>query len=270
MAERQSQPRGDLEAQISDNKDIKIVGLSSEEDRASVQPNGKHKGPSAIAFNEAPAQAEAAEDHHWLHPWHVDWRQHHVHLWTSNTLPHRSSDAHAIARAEAASWAQMTPLIAATLGPMAALLGVPSLTQKLHGQIINDPFDGSTTIVELAYPTINLVLSAVVMFFEVLGNLFLVLRFSNFHSKLMTWLSYICWVAKSIVGVANYIQFGIAHPETEDIVYLQGFWVSHEWFLNYTGWCLQHGCDCHHPRCSYLQPCFSPWTKQPRYCNTDC
>jgi hypothetical protein len=269
MAEHQL-PRGDLEAQISDNKDIKIADQSSEEDREpSGQPNGRHEGRSAITFNEASPHAEAAADHHhWLHP-HVDWRHHHLHLWTSNKLPHRSSDAHAIARAEAASWAQMTPLIAATLGPMAALLGIPSLTQKLHGQIITDPSDGSTTIVELVYPSLNLALSAVVMFFEVLGNLFLVLRFSNFHSKLMTWLSYIFWVAKSIVGIANYIQFGIAHPETEDIVYLQGFWVFRKLFLN-IGWCLQHGRHGHRPRCSYLQPRFSPLTKQPWYCSNDC
>jgi hypothetical protein len=37
----------------------------------------------------------------------------HFHLWTFHKLPHRSTEAHAFARAEAASWAQMTPLIAA-------------------------------------------------------------------------------------------------------------------------------------------------------------
>ena len=120
----------------------------------------------------------------------------------------------------------MTPLIAATFGPLAVLLGIPSLTQRLHGQIILDPSDGSSTIVELPYPTLNLALSGVVMFCEVLGNVFLVMRFSNFHTKLMTWMSYIFWLSKSIIGIANYIQFGVAHPETEDIVYLQGFWVS--------------------------------------------
>ena len=52
------------------------------------------------------------------------------------------------------------------------------------------------------------------------------MRFSNFHTKLMTWMSYAFWLAKSVIGIANYIQFGLAHPETEDIVYLQGFWVS--------------------------------------------
>jgi hypothetical protein len=88
-----------------------------------------------------------------------------------------------------------------------------------------DPSDGSSTIVELPYPTLNLAISGVVMLCEVLGNLFLVMRFSNFHTKLMTWLSYIFWLSKSIIGIANYIQFGLAHPETEEIVYLQGFWV---------------------------------------------
>ena len=70
--------------------------------------------------------------------------------------PHRSSEAHAVARAEAASWAQMTPLIAATFGPLAVLLGIPSLTQRLHAQMIVNPSDGSSTLIELPYPTINL------------------------------------------------------------------------------------------------------------------
>ena len=163
---------------------------------------------------------------HWNRHWH-DW-QHHHHLWSSRKLPRRSSDAHALARAEAASWAQMTPLIAATLGPLAILLGIPSLTQRWEGQVLDPPElpNGTANVMELADPTINVVLAIVCLFCEVLGNALLVLRFSNFQSKAMTWGSYAFWVAKIIIGLVNYIQFGITHPETGDIMYLQGFWVS--------------------------------------------
>ena len=228
MAERQLQFKdGDLAAQIASNEDIKVAGLKREDSSRPHpgDPNENLEGDTPISFNrmgdieanQSPAQTDAASSAKptdWLH-----------NLWTSRKLPDRSSDAHAVARAEAASWAQMTPLIAATFGPLAILLGIPSLTQKLHAQIIVDPSDGSSTLVELPYPTLNLVISGVVMLCEILGNLFLVLRFSNFHTKLMTWLSYIFWLSKSVIGIANYIQFGLAHPETEDIVYLQGFWV---------------------------------------------
>lgn len=73
------------------------------------------------------------------HDWNHLWRKHHYHLWTSKTLPHRSTHAPAIAPAEAASWAQQTPLIAATLGPLAGLLGIPSLTQPWYGQLLDQP-----------------------------------------------------------------------------------------------------------------------------------
>lgn len=229
MPEHRLQPNDeDLEAQIGRDEGIKTVDVKWEEEPSSSSSGSKTEnlkdGPS-ISFNEVGdhESPRGKARHHRFHP-HVDWR-HHFNLWTSESLPHRSTDAHAVARAEAASWAQMTPLIAATLGPLAVLLGIPSLTQRLHGQIVVDPSDGSSSVVELPYPTLNLALSAVVMFCEVLGNLFLIMRFSNFHTKLMTWMSYIFWMAKSVIGIANYIQFGVAHPETEDIVYLQGFWV---------------------------------------------
>ena len=238
MAKYETQSRGeDLEAQIASNEDNKIAVVGSENDRP---PSGDLNGnlescPPISSKNTDPTGRDVApaEKHHdWFHP-HIDWRRHHFHLWTAHKLPVRSSEAHAIARAEAASWAQMTPLIAATFGPLAVLLGIPSLTQSLHGQLVIDSSTGSSIVVVLPYPTLNLALSAVVMFFEVLGNVFLVLRFSNFHSKLMTWMSYIFWLAKSVVGIANYIQFGVAHPETQDVVYLQGFWVSSIQFSNY-------------------------------------
>jgi hypothetical protein len=224
----------DLEAQIPSNRDKKVTDVKFEEKGStSDEGNGNLQKGGAINFatiGRLEHEPKGHYEHHdWLHP----------HFWSAHKLPNRSSDAHAFARAEAASWAQMTPLIAATLGPLAVLLGIPSLTQKLHAQIIYDPSDGTITLLELPYPYINLVLSIVVTVLETLGNLFLILRFSNYHSKLMTWLSYGFWCAKSVVGIANYIQFGLAHSETVDIVYLQGFWVS---FLRHrnlmVGWCL--------------------------------
>lgn len=172
---------------------------------------------------DALSNGRTSAKHNHLPHWH-----HHYHLWTSKKLPHKSTEAHAIARADAASWAQLTPLIAATLGPLAVLLGIPSLTQRWHGQVLDPPVlaDGSSNFIELPDPVLNLALAGVVLFCEVLGNFLLVLRFSNFHSKLMTWGSYLFWVAKIVIGLINYIQFGVTHPETGDIIYLEGFWVS--------------------------------------------
>lgn len=145
-------------------------------------------------------------------------------------LPHKHihSEAHAVARAEAASWAQMCPLMAATLGPLAVLLGIPSLTQRWHGLALDPPFlpNGFANYETLPDPPINLALAGVALFCEVMGNALLVLRFSNFHTKITTWLSYGFWIAKIVLGVSNYIQFGVAHPQTDGIIYLQGFWVG--------------------------------------------
>jgi hypothetical protein len=205
------------EAQTADNKTVEIKGVK-------LDANPQESGDQEKDLENGPPISLPTKHHEWLHT-HIDWHHHHFHLWNADKLPHRSSDAHAVARAEAASWAQMTPLIAATLGPLAVLLGIPGLSQPLHGRITPDGPEGSSTIVELPYPTLNLALSIVTMILEVMGNAFLILRFSNFHANLMTWMSYIFWVVKSVIGIASYIQFGIAHPETEDIVYLQGFWV---------------------------------------------
>jgi hypothetical protein len=121
----------------------------------------------------------------------------------------------------------MTPLIAATLGPLAVLLGIPSLTQRWHGQLLDPPIlpTGGANFSDLPDPRINDILAVITLLCEVLGNLCLVLRFSNFHSKLMTWTSLFFWIAKIFIGIGNYIQFGLNHPATGDIIYLQGFWV---------------------------------------------
>jgi hypothetical protein len=132
-----------------------------------------------------------------------------------------------LARTEAASWAQMTPLMAATLGPLSVLLGIPTLTQRWHGQVLDPPLlpDGVSNFVALPDPALNLVLAGASLLCEVMGNALLVLRFSNFHTKITTWVSYGFWIAKLVLGIANYIQFGLAHPEIGDIIYLEGFWV---------------------------------------------
>jgi hypothetical protein len=141
--------------------------------------------------------------------------------------PPISREAAELARAEAASWAQMTPLMAATLGPLSVLLGIPTLTQRWHGIVLYPPLlpDGESNFISLPDPTLNLVLSGIILFCEVMGNTLLILRFSNFHTKITTWVSYGFWWIKIIVGMANYIEFGIMHPETDEIIYLEGFWV---------------------------------------------
>jgi len=159
--------------------------------------------------------------------WDRTWLRYHRHDWTAKTLPDRSTQAHALARAEAASWAQLTPLIAATLGPLAVLLGIPNLTQRWRGELLEPPVlaMGASNFVALPDPVVNLALAGLSLFCEVVGNLMLILRFSNFHTRITTWTSYGFWIAKLAVGVANNIQFGIAHPQTSTIIYLQGFWV---------------------------------------------
>jgi hypothetical protein len=160
----------------------------------------------------------------------------------SVTEPSITSEAAELARAEAASWAQMTPLMAATLGPMSVLLGIPSLTQRWHGYLLIPPVlaNGASNFVELPDPPLNLALAGVSVLCEVIGNALLILRFSNFHTKITTWASYAFWIAKVILGIANYVQFGIAHPETDNIIYLQGFWVTPllMGFANVLGRCL--------------------------------
>jgi hypothetical protein len=186
------------------------------------------KGKENTETNEV-STGPSQEHHHWNPPHlHLHLHHPHLHLWKSHKLPHRSTEAHALARAEAASWAQMSPLVAATLGPLAVLLGIPCLTQRWHGQILDPPVmpNGSSNFVELSDPPLNLALAGITLLCEVLGNLCLVLRFSNIHSKAMTWVSYFFWIAKIIIGIANYIQFGLTHRLVGDVIYLQGFWVS--------------------------------------------
>jgi hypothetical protein len=164
---------------------------------------------------------------------HLKWAPHvgfhpfeHFHL---PHLPHKHLHigAHEHARAEAASWAQMCPLMAATLGPLAVLLGIPGMTQHWHGLLLDPPVlaNGLLNYETLPDPTINLAFAGICLFCEIMGNFLLVLRFSNFHTKVTTWLSYCFWIAKLVFGVINYIQFGITHPQTDDIIYLEGFWV---------------------------------------------
>jgi hypothetical protein len=140
---------------------------------------------------------------------------------------HLRSDERERAREEASSWAQLSPLMAATLGPLAVLLGIPCLTQRWHGTVLDPPLlpNGWSNFEVLPDPPLNLVLAGITLFCEVMGNVFLVLRFSDFHAKVTTWMSYGFWILKIILGIANYIQFGIAHPQTEDIIYLEGYWV---------------------------------------------
>src|SRR5579871_1757613 len=83
-----------------------------------------------------------------------------------------TSEAAELARAEAASWAQMTPLIAATLGPLSVMLGIPTLTQRWRGQVLDPPLlpNGTSNFQTLPDPTLNLVLAGVSLFCEVAGN----------------------------------------------------------------------------------------------------
>lgn len=161
-----------------------------------------------------------------------------------------------LARAEAASWAQMTPLMAATLGPLSVLLGIPTLSQRWHGTVS----DG--TFVALPDQPLSDILAGISLFCEVAGNGFLILRFSNFHTKMTTWTSFGFWIAKIVVCVANYIQFGITHPQSVDIVYLEGFWVVLAIFNIFNiGWSMQYGGDVYCYNLFNVQSRVSPWPK---------
>ena len=144
-------------------------------------------------------------------------------------LPHKHlhSQEHERLREEASSWAQLSPLMAATLGPLSILLSIPSLTQQWHGTVLVPPLlpNGWSNFEALPDPSLNIALSGVTLFCEVMGNFFLILRFSDFHVRVTTWLSYGFWILKIVFAVANYVQFGIAHPQTSTIIYLEGYWV---------------------------------------------
>jgi hypothetical protein len=139
----------------------------------------------------------------------------------------QESEERELARTEAASWAQMTPLIAAILGPLSILLGIPSLTQRWRGRLLDPPVNsnGVSNFESLPDPALELALSGVSLLFEVLANSLLILRFSNFKAKPMTWISYFLWIAKLVLDIANYIQFGLRFSENTEVIYLQGFWV---------------------------------------------
>jgi hypothetical protein len=145
--------------------------------------------------------------------------------------PTVTSEASELARAEAASWAQMSPLMAATLGPLSVMLGIPTLTQRWRGRVLDPPLlaNGMSNYEALPDPALNLVLAGVSLFCEIAGNGLLILRFSNFHTKVTTWVSYAFWIAKIVLGLSNYIQFGLTYPEGDDIIYLEGFWVVCLW-----------------------------------------
>jgi hypothetical protein len=146
------------------------------------------------------------------------------------------------------------------LGPLSVLLGIPALTQPWEGVVLNPPFlaSGVSNFTALPYPVVNTILGAFTFSCEVLGNAFLILRFSNYHTKVTTWLSFGFWVAKMIFGLVNYIQFGVTHPETDDIIYLQGFWVQRTASQdpNKTGRRVQYGNHGHYYPLLGLQSCF--------------
>ena len=233
MAARRSDIFACMEQNEGENQISDKTRALSDLDNRNQQPSLFPYGPSLEAHQGAGYRTSsdwgsgssslALEDHLC---WHL--RHPHFHLWTSHKLPHRSTEAHALARAEASSWAQMTPLIAATLGPMAVLLGIPSLTQHWSGHVLNPPGlpDGTPNYTTLPDPSINLILAIITLGCEVLGNVLLIMRFSNFHARATTWGSYVFWIGKVFVGVVNCIQFGISNPEIGNVIYLQGFWVS--------------------------------------------
>ncbi len=86
--------------------------------------------------------------------------------------------------------------------------------------------DGTPNFQTLSDPTLNIILAGLCLFFEISGNICLILRFSNYHTKLTTWISFICWIIKLCIGIANYTEFGVLDPETSNIIYLEGFWVG--------------------------------------------
>lgn len=89
----------------------------------------------------------------------------------------------------------ISPLLAAIIAPTSTLLDIPALTETWflkNGQRLPDP-------------SANLVLSAVGLFFNVVANGLLILRFSSDGRRwrLATELSLACWIVKVCAFIAN-------------------------------------------------------------------
>ncbi|GAO51244.1 hypothetical protein G7K_5352-t1 [Saitoella complicata NRRL Y-17804] len=124
------------------------------------------------------------------------------------------------------SLGQLAPVVGMLLGPMSILLAIPSLTQRWRARLINgdEVFQPD--------PGINIVLSSISLFFDVMGNACLLVRFIRGRVSTKIWgmmikVCLICWSSKIIINIINYIIFSVRHPEVPgEIIYLQGYWVG--------------------------------------------
>ncbi|BFZ56060.1 Potassium channel [Savitreella phatthalungensis] len=152
------------------------------------------------------------------HPVHKRDIHHKHHLRQSGAEPENDTPLSFKRRID--TWSYLSPLIACILGPLAILMGIPALTQRWRGVVV----DG-VVLSTLPDPTLNIALAAVTLAFEVFANCVLMLRFYNFHIQVTTRLSLLFWVAKVILALGNYIQFVIKYPQ-RNFIYLEGFWIG--------------------------------------------
>ena len=135
--------------------------------------------------------------------------------------------------------ANYAPIVAALLAPASTMYDIPALSQKWYS------LDGQ----ELPDPLPSLVLSGFSLAASVIANSLLVLRFSVRVSKvrrgwlrlsrtrgpftdcsafmhqswrLATRLSTLCWLVKTIIGMANLITFGALRRNGPGYAYLEG------------------------------------------------
>ncbi|CCG82310.1 putative Ion channel [Taphrina deformans PYCC 5710] len=112
---------------------------------------------------------------------------------------------------------RMFPLMACLIAPLSVLLDIPALSQPWYGYESQRLTDEKT----------SLILSSLSLFFNLVANILLFLRFTMANRKaytVVTRVSMIFWLLKAATAMVNLIVFGVYHNNEPGYTYLEGFW----------------------------------------------
>ncbi|KAL1411067.1 Potassium channel [Vanrija albida] len=162
--------------------------------------------PMAVQTLAAAEKPETKPDAKPIERWTAHWKDA-----LKTLLPEELQDVRNVA--------QYLPLIAAIAAPMSTLMDIPALSQHWY----------SYYGVKQRDPTTCLILSAVGLFFNVLANVLLIVRFSATKKSFWRWgvkLSLACWIIKTTFAVVNLLVFGAGKRNGPGFQYDQGFWCA--------------------------------------------